>query len=238
VPRSPATRRRGPTEASPAGTHGLDEIAGFRPTRDRPSGRGRASTRGHGTASADVVDAQLSGIPISPDLAARPASEGGVPSEPGFYAWWTNDYTTLRAPPRPHPTERGWSLLCVAISPARASSSQNLRGRVLNNHLGGNTGSSTFRLTLAALLCQQQGWCPVRRATRVLLTAEDNRALSAWQRSNLALTWTRRAEPWEIEHDVIARMQPPLNLAANASHPFHSAVHGARASFRRAAGEA
>jgi hypothetical protein len=185
--------------------------------------------------SADVVVARLSSAPISPDLAARPASEGGVPSEPGFYAWWTSGWATLRAPAHLHPTEPNWSLLYVGISPARASSSQTLRGRVLNNHLGGNTGSSTFRLTLAALLCEQKGWCPVGRGKKVLLTPADNAALSAWQRSNLALTWAIRAHPWEIEPDVIARMGPPLNLASNASHAFYSTVHGARASFRQAA---
>jgi hypothetical protein len=147
-----------------------------------------ARTRMHdgGRDSGDVVVDRLIGVPVSPDLAERPPTDGGVPSEPGFYAWWTRDPTALGAPAQPHPRESAWSLLYVGISPARESSSQDLRGRVLNNHLRGNTGSSTFRLTLAALLREGQGWCPFRRGKKVLLPPEDNLALSAWQRSNLA----------------------------------------------------
>jgi hypothetical protein len=110
-----------------------------------------------------------------------------------------------------------------------------LRARVLGNHLGGNTGSSTFRLTLAALLCETRGWCPVKSTTKFLLTDAANAELSAWQRENLALTWAVRERPWEIEADVIALLQPPLNLAANTQHPYGRIVREARAAFRRKA---
>lgn len=187
------------------------------------------------TGAAGTVVERLLGAPISPDLVARSATEGGVPAASGFYAWWTSGWSELGAPVHPHPTESGWSLLYVGISPARASSSASLRGRVLKQHLGGNTGSSTFRLTLAALLREQYAWCPVRRTKKVVLTTEDNAALSRWQQSNLGLTWATCAMPWNIEDEVIMRMQPPLNLASNASHDFFPTVQSARASFRRAA---
>ena len=89
-------------------------------------------------------------------------------------------------PTTPHPEADDLSLLYIGASPARESSAQLLRGRVLHNHLGGNTGSSTFRLTLASLLCDDQGWSPVTSKTKALLTTDDNATLSAWQRDNLA----------------------------------------------------
>ena len=70
---------------------------------------------------------------------------------------------------------------------------------------------------------------------RFLLTASDNSELSAWQGANLALTWAVRQRPWEVEADVIALMQPPLNLATNAAHSFHGTVREARAAFRQRA---
>jgi hypothetical protein len=185
--------------------------------------------------SFDAVVRQLLGATHSPSLAMRAPVEGGVPGEPGFYAWWVRQGAIADVLQRPHPTESERALLYVGISPARETSSQTLRSRVLNNHLNGNTGSSTFRFTLASLLFEKHGWKPLRRATKVVLSPADNAALTAWKRENLTLTWATRARPWEIETDVIAAMQPPLNLAANGGHPFYSTVRNARASFRSAA---
>jgi hypothetical protein len=183
-------------------------------------------------AAADVAVRALSARPIAPMDAQRPPSAGGVPAQPGFYAWWARDGAMPSVPREPHPTAAEFSLLYVGIAPARESSSQLLRGRVVGNHLGGNTGSSTFRLTLASLLCEEQSWCPVPSATKALLADADNAALTQWQRDNLGVTWATRQRPWEIEHEVIARMKPPLNLAANAGHPFLATVRDARARFR------
>lgn len=178
------------------------------------------------------VVAALTARPVSPINAQQPPSLGGAPAQPGFYAWWVRDGALPDLPREPHPTVAELSLLYVGISPARESSSQHLRGRVLGNHLAGNTGSSTFRLTLASMLCEEQGWHPVPSQTKVLLTAADNAALNHWQRDNLAVTWAMRHRPWDIEHEVIARMKPPLNLAANAGHPFFASVRDARTRFR------
>jgi hypothetical protein len=185
--------------------------------------------------SADAVARALLAAPVDPVNAERPPSEGGVPAERGFYAWWVRDGAIPEVPSQPHPKVAQLSLLYVGISPARESSSHLLRGRIVGNHLNGNTGSSTFRLTLAALLCKRHGWWPIEAQKKVLLTRDDNAALSAWQRANLALTWAARQRPWEIEHEVIAQMQPPLNLASNATHPFYTSVRDARTRFRQRA---
>jgi hypothetical protein len=101
-----------------------------------------------------------------------------------------------------------------------------------------DTGSSTFRYVLAALLLDELGLVPLARGEKVVLTREDNRALSHWQRDALRLSWCIRRQPWEIEDEVIALMQPPLNCAANASHPFYPRVRAARAEVRQRARQA
>jgi hypothetical protein len=141
-------------------------------------------------------------------------------------------------PSHPHPDDAcDLDLLYVGIAPKFAGSRQTIRSRVIANHLGGNTGSSTFRLSLASLLMDAEQFQPVVTAMKCMLTRADNQRLSAWQRSNLSLTWCDQPEPWAIEGDVVAAMQPPLNLADNHDHPFYETMHRARCRFRESAGE-
>jgi hypothetical protein len=76
---------------------------------------------------------------------------------------------------------------------------------------------------------------PRASAKKVVLEREDNLRLRQWQVDHLRLSWCARERPWEIEDEVIALMQPPLNAAANATHPFHARVTAARAALRAAA---
>ncbi len=99
-------------------------------------------------------------------------------------------------------------------------------------HLGCNIGSSTFRQSLAALLVEDQGWPTRWSGSRTQLIPERNHAFSAWQREHLRLTWVERPCPWTVERHVIALMQPPLNLAANASHPLCRRLKALRAKLR------
>jgi len=185
--------------------------------------------------SARVVDA-LYAVPVSTDrVRARPA-EDGIPAEPGFYAWWIVPGSIPGVPHHPHPRDDcAFDLLYVGIAPRDATSKQRLRSRVVGNHLGGNTGSSTFRFSLASLLLDVERFAPTMTTTKYTLTSDDNRRLSAWQRAHLFLTWCEQPQPWRIEGDVIAAMQPPLNLAENREHPFYDTLHGARGRFRQTA---
>lgn len=153
----------------------------------------------------------------------------------GFYAWWVKQGALTGVPGRPHPTEPELHLLYVGISPRDAASQQNLRARLLDNHIGGNTGSSTFRFVLASLLLSELDLHPRKKAKKVVLDREDNVRLREWQTENLRLTWCERHAPWEIEGQVIAEMKPPLNAAGNNAHPFYATVKGSRAAFRAAA---
>jgi hypothetical protein len=142
-----------------------------------------------------TITAALTMPPTSVDVALSRPGEGGLPSDPGFYAWWTRDGSLAGTPSPPHPTQDGWGLLYVGIAPVRSSSRQQLHSRVAGNHLRGNTGASTFRLSLAALLLDELDLHPSRRGAKVVLPASENRALSSWQHANLRITWVVQAEP-------------------------------------------
>lgn len=177
----------------------------------------------------------LLAAPLGINEAIRPQAEGGLPALGGLYAWWARRDSLPDVPQRPHPSCTNVDLFYVGISPVRSGSSATLRKRVIGNHILGNIGGSTFRFTLAALLVQELDLSPIHPSDRPLLTRQDNAQLADWQRRNLTLTWCVRAEPWADEPDVIAELQPPLNLARNSSHPFHTTLSAARVRFRQLA---
>jgi hypothetical protein len=158
-----------------------------------------------------------------------------LPAASGFYGWWSLRGALPSLPHIPHPVDDGVSLLYVGISPARKTSRQTVRSRVIGNHLNGNVGGSTFRFALAALLLDALDLHPYLRGTKVALSVDDNRRLSAWQREHLLLTSSAQERPWEIEGEVIAQLAPPLNSAGNAVHVFYPVVRAARAEFRHRA---
>jgi hypothetical protein len=161
---------------------------------------------------------RLRGRPHTVGDARRPPSDGGLPERAGLYAWWMAPGAIPALTGPGHPAEQ-LELLYVGIAPKDPGSSATLRSRICGQHLGGNIGSSTFRQSLAALLFEDLGWTTRWSGSRAQLSPGDNRALSAWQRDYLRLGWVEHPRPWTVEGRVIAIMQPPLNLAGNASHP-------------------
>src|SRR5687768_16739271 len=105
-------------------------------------------------------------------------SARGLPAQPGIYAWWTRSGSIPRVPRCPHPQDDLLDLFYIGIAPKDERSSATLRSRVGGNHIEGNVGSSTFRLTLASVLFQEKGWKPAMR-DRPLLKTVDNKALTA-----------------------------------------------------------
>jgi hypothetical protein len=173
--------------------------------------------------------------PVSLRAALEPGDAGGLPPKPGFYAWWAEENTIAGVPHHPHAARPGLGLLYVGISPTRLASSGNIRSRVIGQHVRGNTSSSTFRFVLASLLLEELDLRPRATIKKVVLDSDDNARLRQWQFDHLELTWCERPRPWEIEGELIALMQPPLNSAANRAHPFYAHVSSARAAFRNAA---
>ncbi|RBY88124.1 GIY-YIG nuclease family protein [Blastococcus sp. TBT05-19] len=169
----------------------------------------------------DVADRLLS------TLVPLPTAAGEVPAEPGLYAWWAPAGAVPGIPGPAHPTV-ALELLYVGIAPSRTTSRASLRSRVLGNHAGGNTGSSTLRRSLAALLTDSQGY-RTRWTSRTVLEPADEQRLSAWMREHLSLTWAVHPAPWDVEAAVIERLTPPLNQADNRAHPLYAVVREARA---------
>ncbi len=180
-----------------------------------------------------MVSKLVAGLTAPDGARARP-SNGGVPAEPGLYAWWGTPDALPQVPLRYVQDAETW-LLYVGIAPARLGSRQTLRGRICGNHLRGNVGSSTFRLSLAALLWQQEGWTLSRRGSKALLAPSSNAALSAWQEQHLRVSWVVHRAPWDVEAQVIKRLSPPLNLAMNRADTYGWALSEARQRFRSAA---
>jgi hypothetical protein len=85
------------------------------------------------------------------------------------------------------------------------------------------------------MLLEQEGYEPTTTKTKCALTKTDNDRLSAWQRTNLSVTWCEQLDPWKYEREIISAMQPPMNLAENVDHPFHATMSKARTRFRDAA---
>ena len=137
-----------------------------------------------------------------------------APTDPGFYAWWCDvDNLPHSVPVVRHP-ENGTSLLYVGIAPDKVGSDGNLRKR-LRQHTKGAIGSSTFRLGLAALLWEDEGWQPIWPATKVALENDGLAGLSAWQAKHLYVQWCEVEEPWKIEAAVIDALHPPMNRQHN-----------------------
>src|SRR4051812_30136860 len=184
-----------------------------------------------GELSVDSVVGRLRGDLRTVADAHRLPNAGGLPESPGLYAWWMVPGVIHGVTGPSHPAQP-FELLYVGIAPKDGQSRATLRSRIRGQHLGGNIGSSTFRQSLAALLFEAMGWTTRWSGSRAQLSREDNDALSDWQRQHLRLAWVERPRPWTIEARVIALMQPPLNLADNATHPLYRRLKGLRSKLR------
>jgi hypothetical protein len=126
-------------------------------------------------------------------------------------------------------------LIYVGIGPGSATSSATFRGRLVGNHVEGNIGSSTLRLTLASHLIGQLGLRPIRAEKKVVLPPEDNERLTTWMREHLRVAWVGHPSPWAIESTVIHEMLPPLNIDHNRDHPYCQTNQALRKAFKQAA---
>jgi len=179
---------------------------------------------------ASAVVSQLLAAPVMTSAAVAPAADGGVPAEPGLYAWWAPPGAVPGIAGPPHPSA-GLELLYIGLARSGGAARSTLRSRVVGQHIRGTTGQSTLRRGLAALLGEREGW-RTRWTTRPVLVNSDELRLSEWMAARLQLTWAVHPQPWTVEDDVIEALQPPLNQAANRGHPLYAHVRAARRRWR------
>lgn len=127
---------------------------------------------------------------------------------PGLYSWWIDEEgaTDLSAGIG-HPVAVGMIYAGLAGAtrwPSGKQSTNTLWSRLVGMHLGKRASFSTFRLTLGSVLAVQRSWDEI-----------DERRLTEWMEEHLRVVTT----PWPdadrlkaIEHEVLKRLDPPLNL--------------------------
>jgi hypothetical protein len=111
----------------------------------------------------------------------------------------------------------------------RSPSKETLRTRI-KTHYSGNAEGSTLRKTLGCLLVDELGIQLRRVGSGTRMTFVDGeQALSAWMAENAYVSWVARDRPWELEDELIAALDLPLNLQGNPHNRFHSVLTGVRA---------
>ena len=96
--------------------------------------------------------------------------------------------------------------------PSGTRSSATLASRIRGNHINGNASSSTFRLTLSALLLRPLGLTALNPGR---LAPEDRKIVSVWIKDHLRVVivpYDDRDSLGKVEDSVLDILDPPLNL--------------------------
>ena len=149
----------------------------------------------------------------------------------GLYSWWVDEIglaMLLQSLGRPLPP-------LIYIGQAGATSSRSrtvrlatLRSRIRGNHLSGNISSSTFRLTLSAILREP---LELELTPSGRLNPESNQRVSTWMREHLSLVifpWATRGTLVYLEESVLAAIDPPLNLMGMSEDPIRTKLKALR----------
>lgn len=134
---------------------------------------------------------------------------------PGMYAWWADEEAcqllgaALGAdlPPLIYIGQAG-----ATRWPSGVRSRATLASRIRSQHIRGNTRSSTFRLTISALLRRPLTLEPDQGGS---LIPESNRRVSDWIADHLQVgiaAFSDRDRLRAIEEAAVGRLDPPLNL--------------------------
>jgi hypothetical protein len=181
----------------------------------------RSQQRGSQPHSARDVD-QI--IALLTDPANRVSASSWLQSHPidgpGLYTWWTDvdgaaDLTEGLGEPITagliYAGQTGGTTVGGVVRTAT------LRSRVGGSHLRGRIRGSTFRFTLGCALLRPLQLVAIAPKQ---LTPESEATLSNWMRRHLSVCTVLvadRATVMQLEHDVLARLNPPLNLEGMAA---------------------
>lgn len=155
-------------------------------------------------------------------------------ANPGLYSWW-GDEEARRVLAAGLDVDALPPLLYVGQAgatkwPSGKPSNATLRSRIGQQHIRGNARSSTFRLTISAILLAELDLQP---APGGLLTPKSNRVVSGWIATHLQVAivpFADRDRLGVVEATVVARLDPPLNL----DHCTSSAIRTRLSELRRA----
>lgn len=110
----------------------------------------------------------------------------------------------------------------------RPPSKQTLQDRI-KYHYTGNAEGSTLRKTLGCLLADDLGIQLRRVGSGNRMTfVEGEQALSGWMAQNAYVSWVIRGRPWELEDELIAELDLPVNLQGEPEQPVPLRPQGAR----------
>lgn len=136
------------------------------------------------------------------------AGAGDGLRSPGLYSWWVDQAGASElSKGLGQPVAAG--LIYAGLAGATRSrsgrkSKNTLWGRIKTMHLGGRHQFSTFRLSLGSILAEARGDDEI-----------DEAALTAWMHAHLRLVAVPVADAdtlGEVETNVLAELNPPLNL--------------------------
>ncbi|MFL5796554.1 MAG: GIY-YIG nuclease family protein [Actinomycetota bacterium] len=182
----------------------------------------------------DVINA-LNELDLHPrivEAAQFPCDLSGL-HEAGLYSWWVDDEGAdelstglgiLVDPGRIYAGQAG-----ATKWPSATRSAATLGSRISTQHLGGNIYGSTFRLTLASALRSAMDLTPIGPKR---LSPGDEERLSAWIRSHLSVAvfgYPSRDALEDLEHRVLGRLDPPLNLRGMSPTPLRARLNALRA---------
>lgn len=181
-----------------------------------------------GRASAEEVDSLIDRLmdPTNrlPVTALLAGDDQGL-AKPGLYSWWVDaDGAQHLSQGLALPISAGLIYAGQAGAtryPSGNRSRNTLWSRLTGMHLGGNTNFSTFRLSLAAVLHQPLG-----------LTNDNDPRLSTWMAEHLTVTAVPVSDPDDLgplEHAVLERLDPPLNLKSMTPTPIRAGLTALRA---------
>ena len=160
----------------------------------------------------------IAGLLSDPSRSEHPRTFPADPvasESPGLYSWWA-DTEAQNLFRQVVETPIGKFLYVGQAGatrwPSGRKSTATLKSRIRSNHMRGNLSSSTFRLTISALLRDP---LKLHLAEPRKLSREDNRLVSDWIRDHLRVTIVPledRDSLEDVEQAVLDRLDPPLNL--------------------------
>lgn len=154
-----------------------------------------------------------------------------VATNPGLYSWWADETArhligeVLRCdiPPLIYAGQSG-----ATKWPSGKRSSATLDSRIRGNHINGNAFSSTFRLTVSAILMEP---LKLRVAKPYRLHPRDREQVSNWIREHLKVaiaSYADRDSLRDLEEQLLESLDPPLNLQGMQLTPTRSRLSDLR----------